>query len=77
MPDCELLEGCLFFNDRMQSMPTVVELLKERLCRGEYTECARYMVYRKLGRPRVPPDLFPSDRDRAWRILKEAAGAAG
>lgn len=50
-------------------MPGAAKLMKNHLCRGNKLECARYMVYQKLGRPKVPPDLFPNDVERAKLIL--------
>jgi hypothetical protein len=69
---CDLLSGCAFFNDKMQGMPSTAEMIKERLCRGDHSTCARHMVCEKLGRPRVPADLFPNDVPRAHRILGTA-----
>ena len=69
MVDCELLASCLFFNDKMLTMPTVVEMMKTRLCHGDHSQCARFMVYEKLGRSNVPEDLSPSDVERANKIL--------
>lgn len=69
MADCELLPGCLFFNDKMASMPAAADMMKSRYCHGNKSNCARYMVYQKLGRPKVPPDLYPGDLERAKLIL--------
>ena len=69
MAECELLGGCVFFNDKMANIPATAEMMKNRLCRGNKLECARYMVYKKLGRPKVPPDLYPNDVERAKLII--------
>ena len=69
MADCQLLAGCIFFNDKMANKPGTAELLKTRFCRGEYERCARFMVFEKLGRPSVPLDLFPNQVDRANLIV--------
>lgn len=62
MPDCELLSTCLFFNDGMHEMSGMTELDKERYCKGDYTWCGRYMVFKALERERkkeqAPSDLF-------------------
>ena len=50
MPDCELLSTCPFFNDKMQDMSEMTEILKESYCRGNYTWCGRYMVSKALER---------------------------
>lgn len=66
---CELLENCIFFNDAMSGMPATSELIKQRHCLDNDTECARYLVFRALGRPAVPTDLFPSEVARARDII--------
>jgi hypothetical protein len=68
MADCELLPGCIFFNDRMANIPATAELMKVRYCRGINSNCARYTAYKKLGREKVPPDLYPNDLVRANNI---------
>ena len=69
MADCEFLGGCPFFHDQMQNMPAAAELYKRRLCRGAFTECARFYVAKNLGRGTPPPDLFPSDIERAKKLV--------
>lgn len=70
MAGCELIEGCIFFNDKMQNMPATANILKSKYCQGDFLSCARYMVFKVLGRPKVPPDLFPQQADRAEQIIK-------
>ncbi len=69
MADCEILADCIFFNDKMQNMPSVAGMYKQRYCRTDNSTCARYMVMKKLGRENVPADLFPNMLDRAKEIL--------
>ena len=69
MADCELLEGCIFFNDKMADMPSTAEMFKNQFCRGNNIECARYMVFKALGREKVPPDLFPNMKEKAQEII--------
>jgi hypothetical protein len=69
MADCELIAGCVFFNDKMAHMPATSELMKDRYCHGDNSQCARYMVYQKLGRPKVPTDLNPGNIERAKKII--------
>lgn len=52
-------------------MPANAELTKMKYCQGEYTECARYMVFKALGKPRVPDDLFPREKERAEEIIQK------
>ncbi len=70
--DCECLPACPFFNDRMADMPAMASILKNRYCHGDNTHCARYMVFKALGREAVPADLFPGEEDRARRIIADA-----
>ena len=69
MADCECLEKCPFFNDKMQNMPAVAEMYKESYCKKDNSSCARYMVFKTLGRDRVPADLYPNNVDLAREIL--------
>lgn len=72
MADCVCLSGCIFFNDKMQNMPSMAHIYKDRYCRGDNTECARYMVFKALGRENVPADLYPNDVARARDIIATA-----
>jgi hypothetical protein len=69
MADCELLAGCIFFNDKMPTMPTMTAMFKKNFCKGDSSNCARYMVFKALGRPSVPPDMFPNMTDRARALI--------
>lgn len=69
MADCELAGTCIFFNDKMANMPAMSGMFKDRYCRGDWAACARYRVFEKLGRPAVPADLYPNERDRADALL--------
>ncbi|TLM70148.1 MAG: hypothetical protein FDZ70_09330 [Actinobacteria bacterium] len=72
--DCICLPACPFFNDRMKNMPSMSEVLKQQFCKGDWSSCARCMVFEALGREAVPPDLFPDETDRARAILDAARG---
>lgn len=72
MADCKCLPQCLFFNDKMQNMPTAAGLLKKRLCRGDNSQCARFQVLAALGREKVPADLAPNQVDRASTLIAGA-----
>ena len=69
MADCECLVKCPFFHNSMAKMPAAAELTKRRLCRSDFTQCARYQVFSVRGRSGVPSDLYPDDRARAEEIL--------
>jgi hypothetical protein len=71
MAECELLKGCLFFNDQMSVESGVGALYKKNYCQGDNSKCARYLVATKLGREKVPENLYPNMLERAREIVKE------
>ena len=62
MASCELIETCIFFNDHMESMPSSANLMKMIYCQGDNSKCARFQVFKKEGRDKVPRNLFPSEK---------------
>lgn len=72
MAQCECLPQCPFFNDKMQNMPALSNLLKKEYCNGDSTDCARHMIFKKLGKEAVPSNLYPNNQDQARKILAEA-----
>lgn len=69
MGNCEMLEKCIFFNDKMANMPSTAEVIKLRYCKDDSEGCARFMVCKALGREKVPEELFPNQVDRAKKII--------
>jgi hypothetical protein len=72
MPDCKVLDKCIFFNDQMANMPAMADHYKKKYCQKDNGTCARWVVLQALGREKVPADLFPNQWDRAQQIV--AAG---
>jgi hypothetical protein len=69
MAECDRLETCLFFNDRLGDMSSAPFLLKQLYCHGDFEHCARYRVDVKLGSTSVPNDLLPEDSFTADKIV--------
>lgn len=69
MANCECLGTCPFFNDQMENMPGLSNMYKRSYCKGEFANCARYMVFKSLGKAAVPGDLFPNQQDRAREVI--------
>lgn len=69
MADCELLKKCLFFNDKLDNMPSAAKTLKDLYCRWNFAKCARYKVATAVGKENVPADLFPGDFRQATDFL--------
>jgi len=72
MADCELLNGCLFFNDKMPEDSGMGAIYKKKYCNGDNSNCARYLVAQKLGKENVPANLYPNMTEKAFQII--AAG---
>jgi len=69
MANCECMGGCPFFNDKMKDTEGLGAIYKKKYCLGDKLQCARYMVFKKLGKPSVPVTLYPNQHDQAKQIL--------
>jgi hypothetical protein len=72
MVECECLAACPFFNDKMERIPATAEMYKKNYCKGDFENCARYMVFKVLGKPAVPANLYPNQKQKAIEILSGA-----
>lgn len=70
MSECDLIKGCIFFNDKMANRPATADLLKTKYCKDDYNGCARMIVVKAKGRTNVPADLFPNQTARAQELAK-------
>lgn len=70
MADCPCLPKCPFFNDQMASRPSTAEMMKRRYCKGDYSNCARWMVFQAVGKESIPSDLFPNQVDRVKTLIQ-------
>lgn len=66
---CQLIETCIFFNDKMSRMPSMANMYKERYCREDFNGCARFQVFKAVGRENVPQNLYPNEADRVALII--------
>ena len=69
MHECELKESCPFYQGQMEGDNEQMETLKEKYCRTNNLNCARYMVFTAMGEESIPGDLFPHQKDRAYGLL--------
>lgn len=60
MAQCDLINGCIFFNDKMADMPAISSRYKDKYCRDSYQTCARFQIFKEFGRENVPANLFPN-----------------
>ena len=70
MNKCLLLTECRFFNDIIENMPSISEVLKDQYCLGDNTECARHVIFTEIGKEHLPDDVFPHELDKAKKIVR-------
>lgn len=70
MAQCDLVGGCIFFNDKMADMPAISERYKDKYCRDSFRSCARFQIYVEFGREHVPVNLFPNQEHSVADIKK-------
>ena len=68
--DCECINLCPFFNDKLPNSPGVASLLKNQYCKDDFKNCARYMIFKSKGKEAVPSDMFPNMQAQAKVIIK-------
>jgi hypothetical protein len=72
MAECELTQTCPFFNEpTICTMSELVKQLKTTYCLGDNTKCARFGLYKALGRKVVPKLMLPNQHDWARQILRD------
>lgn len=68
MAQCECLQGCPFFNDKMKDNDGLANIYKKKYCLTDNLACARFMVLKKKGKSAVPESLYPNMVDKAQKI---------
>ena len=71
MVECECLEGCPFFNNKMSIESALGQRYKEKYCLGDFMECARHQVKAALGKEKVPTNLYPNMFEKAAQIINQ------
>jgi hypothetical protein len=69
--ECENLNNCLFYMDKLPIDKGLGELQKEKYCEGDKTLCAIYKVASAIGEENVPKDLCPNMICRANKAIEE------
>ncbi|MGE5580138.1 MAG: hypothetical protein ACM3WU_08865 [Bacillota bacterium] len=70
---CELLDTCLFYNNKMPIESALGRMYKASYCQSNKEKCARHMVTVAVGRQFVDSNLYPNMIDKARRIINENA----
>jgi len=71
MDMCEYRSACAFYTELKERRPLTLESIKEEYCDGNYSGCARFMVYKTHGPYNVSKYLFPEDIHEACKILDD------
>ena len=69
--DCEKLQNCPFYNDKMPMEKGIGAIFKKKYCKGNSELCARYKVYKEAGAAYVSENLYPNMHDIAQKIIEE------
>jgi hypothetical protein len=67
---CPVLEVCRFFNDIIENVPSISETLKKQYCLGDNSECARFRIFREIGKEHLPDDVFPHEMEKAEKLIR-------
>ena len=71
MSNCEIAKTCPFYNDKMSDMPDNADKLKEDYCNSNNLHCARFMVFQAIGEDKIPGDLLPNEKEKAYPLIAE------
>mgnify|MGYP000219920814 CR=1 FL=1 len=71
MAECEFIDKCPFFAGKLAEKPVEIEELKDKYCRQNNLNCARYMIAQSVGKEHMPPDLYPHEKTVAYEIIAE------
>jgi len=71
MNECEFIKTCPFFLGELAEKPVKTEEMKEKYCRNNNLNCARYMISQAAGPEKIPADLYPNEKDIAYQIIAE------
>jgi hypothetical protein len=56
----------------MADMPVSSNVMKSMYCHDDNVHCARYMVFKALGKGSVPSTLFPDQEEVALGLIMAA-----
>ncbi|HUX21245.1 MAG TPA: hypothetical protein VMW69_08385 [Spirochaetia bacterium] len=74
MYECPYVDDCTFLSRTIADLPDVAFLMKARHCERGHEACARYILAERLGRERVPDELYPNQMGKAGLILDQQLG---
>lgn len=69
MNECEFASQCPFYNNQSENMGPNAEELKNSYCHGNNLHCALYMIASSLGPDKIPKDILPGEKEKAFAII--------
>ncbi len=70
MAACDYCSECLFFNGKLENRPDSEEL-KDKYCNKNNLNCAIYMIVNAVSKDKVPSDLYPNEKEKAYLTIVE------
>ena len=70
--ECENLNKCPFYNEKMPMQKGIGSIYKNKFCKGNKQLCARYKVLTEAGEAYVSDFLYPNMHDIAQEIIDKA-----
>jgi len=71
MNECEFIKKCPFFLGELAEKPVETEELKDKYCRNNNLNCARYMISQAAGEAKIPENLYPDEKTIAYQVIAE------
>lgn len=71
MANCDIFDSCPFAQGKMTDRADEKDKLTQEYCESNSLHCARYMIYSSLGEDKVPGDLYPDQKDKAYLVIAE------
>jgi hypothetical protein len=71
MVECEFINSCPFFKGELAGKDVDIEKIKNDYCRTNNLHCARYIVAITLGKEHMPENLYPHEKDKAYKMIAE------
>ncbi len=71
MAECELIDKCPFFINNPGEVEKTAQM-KEKYCKTNNLNCARYLIATAIGFEAVPSDLAPDQKTKAYEIISSS-----
>lgn len=69
MGECEWMHECSFIKQFEERSPATMAIFRQNYCDGDVSQCARYMIFDRIGADAVPTNLYPNEAWQAEQII--------